>query len=70
MRYKRLEKGTFSWPRSSVEGRLELRTSDLLLLLSGGDITRPRRTNWYDRLSEKVEEGLATTPFGAEIVRE
>ena len=49
--YKRLEKGTFSWPRSSVEGRLELRTSDLLLLLSGGDITRPRRTNWYDRLS-------------------
>jgi transposase len=67
--YKRLEKGTFSWPRS-VEGRLELRTSDLLLLLSGGDITRPRRTNWYDRLSEKVEEGLATTPFGTEIVRE
>jgi len=68
--YKRLEKGTFSWPRSSVEGRLELRTSDLLLLLSGGDITRPRRSNWYDRLSEKVEAGLATTPFGAEIVRE
>lgn len=68
--YKRLEKGTFSWPRSSVEGRLELRTSDLLLLLSGGDITRPRRTNWYDRLSENVEEGLATTPFGAEIVSE
>jgi len=62
--------GTFSWPRSSVEGRLELRTSELLLLLSGGDITRPRRTNWYDRLSEIVEEGLATTPFGAEIVRE
>ncbi len=72
--YKRLEKGTFSWPRSSVEGRLELRTSDLLLLLSGGDITRPRRMNWYDRLSanveEKVEEGLAKTPFAAEIVRE
>ena len=39
--YKRLEKGTFSWPRSSVEGRLEMRTSELLLLLSGGDITRP-----------------------------
>jgi transposase len=68
--YKRLEKGTFSWPRSSVEGRLELRTSELLLLLSGDDITRPRRTNWYDRLSENVEEGLARTPSGAEIVRE
>jgi len=68
--YKRLEKGTFSWPRSSAEGRLELRTSELLLLLSGGDITRPRRTNWYDRLSENVEEGLARTPVGTEIVRE
>jgi hypothetical protein len=72
--YKRLEKGTFSWPRSPVEGRLELRTSDLLLLLSGSDITRPRRTNWYDRMSEHVEEkageGLAKTPFGAEIVGE
>jgi transposase len=68
--YKRLEKGTFSWPRSSVEGRLELRMSDLLLLLSGADITRPRRTSWYDRLSTNVEEGLATTPSGAEIVRE
>jgi transposase len=68
--YKRLEKGIFSWPRSSVEGRMEIRTSELLLLLSGGDITRPRRTNWYDRLSENVEEGLARTFFAAEIVRE
>jgi hypothetical protein len=54
-----------------VGGRLELRTSDLLLLLSGSDITRPRRTNWYDRMSEHVEEkdeeGLAKTPIGAEI---
>ena len=68
--YKRLEKGTFSWPRSSVGDRMELRTSDLLLLLSGGDITRPRRTSWYDRLSENVEEGLAKTVCGAEIVGE
>jgi transposase len=68
--YKRLEKGTFSWPRSSSEDRLELRTSDLMLLLSGADITRPRSTRWYDRMSENVDEGLARTPFGAEIVRE
>jgi len=68
--YKRLEKGTFSWPRSSSEDRVELRTSDLMLLLSGADITRPRNTRWYDRLSENVEEGLARTPFGSEIVRE
>lgn len=66
--YKRLEKGTFSWPCSATTRRLEIRTSDLLLLLSGADITRPRRTRWYDRLSEKVEEGLAQVPLGAEIV--
>jgi transposase len=66
--YKRLEKGTFSWPRATTEGRVELRTSDLLLLLSGADITRPRRGRWYDRLSENVEEVLATTASGAQIV--
>ena len=51
-------------------GGVELRTSELLLLLSGVGITRPRRTRWYDRLSERVEEGLAITAAGAEIVRE
>jgi transposase len=67
--YKRLEKGTFSWPRAAVGERVELRTSDLLLLLSGADITRPRHTRWYDRLSENIEdEPLATTPSGAQIV--
>lgn len=68
--YKRLEKGTFSWPQASCEERVELRTSDLLLLLSGADVTRPRRTKWYDRLSENVEEGLARTHSGAEIVKQ
>ena len=63
--YKRLEKGTFSWPRTSGGERVELRTSDLLLLLSGVDITRPRRTRWYDRLSENVEEALAKAPSDA-----
>lgn len=66
--YKRLEKGTFSWPTSLTAHRIEIRTADLLLLLSGADITRPRRTRWYDRLSEKVEDELAQMPFGAEIV--
>lgn len=63
--YKRLERGTFSWPRTSVGERVELRTSDLLLLLSGADITRPRRSRWYDRLSENVEEVLAKSPSDA-----
>lgn len=63
--YKRLEKGTFSWPRTNVGERVELRTSDLLLLLSGADITRPRRSRWYDRLSENVEEALAKSSSDA-----
>jgi transposase len=59
--YKRLEKGRFSWPSSAVDARVEMCSRDLQLLLSGEDITRPRQTKWYDRLSEKVEGGLATT---------
>jgi transposase len=66
--YKRLEKGTFSWPRSTIEQRAELRTSELLLLLSGADITRPQQVRWYDVLSEKVEDGLARMPRDADIV--
>ena len=47
--YKRLERGTFPWPEAS-EGRvLELRVSDLMLLLSGADPVRTRRRRWYDR---------------------
>lgn len=63
--YKRLEKGTFSWPQSVVDSRIELCTRDLHLLLSGEDITRPRRTKWYDRLSRNVEEALAKVPSDA-----
>ncbi len=66
--YRRLEKGTFSWPTSATTHRIEIRISDLMLLLSGADITRPaRRTRSYDRLSERVE-GPVQMPFGAEIV--
>lgn len=63
--YKRLEKGTFSWPHSAVDTRVEVCTRDLQLLLSGEDITRPRHTKWYDRLSGNVEGGLAKTTSGA-----
>jgi transposase len=63
--YKRLEKGTFSWPSSAGDARVEVCTRDLQLLLSGEDITLPRRTKWYDRLSGNVEGGLAKTTSGA-----
>jgi transposase len=63
--YKRLEKGTFSWPQSLADARVELCTRDLQLLLSGEDITRPRRSKWYDRLSRNVEDVLAKLPIDA-----
>ncbi len=66
--YERLEKGTFSRPKGSVGERVELHTSDLLLILSGADITRPRRSRWYDRLSENVEEVLTRSPSGAQLI--
>ena len=47
--YKRLERGTFPWPESGDARVLELRVSDLMLLLSGADPVRTRRRRWYDR---------------------
>jgi hypothetical protein len=44
---------------------VELCTRDLHLLLSGEDITRPRRSKWYDRLSGNVEDALAKMPIDA-----
>ena len=47
--YKRLEQGTFTWPAESTEAPVEMRSGDLLLLLSGVDITQTRRRRWYER---------------------
>lgn len=46
---KRLEKGTFSWPEAGASGRVELRASELALLVGGIDLSRTRRRRWYDR---------------------
>lgn len=46
--YKRLEKGTFAWPKQG-ETVVEVRAVDLMLLLSGVDPARVRRRHWYDR---------------------
>jgi len=45
---KRLERGTFAWPRSAPEsGRIELRYEELMLLLSGLDVEGVReRRRW------------------------
>ena len=45
---KRLEKGTFAWPRSDARS-VELRSEELSILLGGFDLARVRRRAWYDR---------------------
>lgn len=48
---KRLEKGTFAWPKT-VEGGLpsvEMRSEDLAMLLGGIDFGSAKRRRWYDR---------------------
>ena len=47
--YKRLEQGTFSWPAERSAAPVELRSGDLLLLLSGVDVASTRRRRWYER---------------------
>ena len=46
--YKRLERGTFAWPAETGEYPFEMRASDLMLLLSGVDVSRTRRRRWYE----------------------
>jgi transposase len=48
--YKRLERGTFAWPTGEGVGPLELKASDLMLLLSGVE-RGARRRRWYDRVA-------------------
>jgi len=45
---KRLERGTFAWPQQA-QGPLELRSSELALLLGGIDLRHTRRRRWYRR---------------------
>ena len=49
--YKRLERGTFAWPTGDDHAPVILRSSDLLLLLSGVDLAQTRRRRWYERVA-------------------
>jgi transposase len=49
--YKRLEQGTFAWPAEADGGPVEMRSADLLRLLSGVEITQTRRRRWYERVA-------------------
>ncbi len=48
---RRLERGTFAWPRARTQAakRLELRASELAVLLDGIDLSSARRRAWYER---------------------
>ena len=47
--YKRLEKGTFAWPETTDTGAMSVHAGDLALLLSGVDLSRTRKREWYER---------------------
>jgi transposase len=49
--YKRLERGTFAWPSEKDDAPVILRSSELLLLLSGVDLAHTRRRRWYERVA-------------------
>ena len=49
--YKRLEQGTFAWPTDEPSSPVEMRSSDLALLLSGVDVAQTRRRRWYERVA-------------------
>ena len=46
---KRLEKGTFAWPKERTRRRIELCADDLMLVLSGLDPSDFKRRDWYER---------------------
>ncbi len=46
---KRLERGTFSWPKSAAEDKMALKPEALSLLLDGVDLRGPRLRPWYQR---------------------
>ena len=48
---KRLEKGTFSWPKGSdiKDGKLKLSGEAMVLLLDGVDLKQGKMRPWYQR---------------------
>jgi transposase len=47
--YKRLERGTFSWPQVVSDEPVELRFAEFTLLLAGIDVSHTRERRWYER---------------------
>ena len=48
---KRLEKGTFAWPRSTARA-LEMTSEELAMLLGGIDLNGARPRRWFRRVTK------------------
>ena len=46
---KRLEVGTFSWPKAEGEAKLQLRAEALAMLTDGIDLRGAKMRPWYER---------------------
>jgi transposase len=49
--YKRLERGTFAWPEEQTEVGLEMKSTELMLLLTGVELSHTRRRRWYEKVA-------------------
>src|SRR5262252_7141723 len=57
--YKRLESGVFKLPRVAEGGRsLELRASEVAMILDGIDVSKLKRVPRYTRISEENKEKI------------
>jgi len=54
---KRLEAGTFAWPKTGGNS-LEMTREELMLLLGGLDLKSTKRRRWYERMER--EEASST----------
>lgn len=62
MLHKRLEKGTFAWPKE-VDDRasVQMSATELAALLGGIDVQSGRRRKWYGRNNETLQAVQAST---------
>ena len=56
--YKRLESGVFKLPRVEGAGSVELRASELAMVLDGIDVSKLKRLPRYTRISEANKEKI------------
>jgi transposase len=67
--YKRLEAGVFKLPRMSEGARsVELRASELAMILDGIDVSKLKRTPRYERVARSREEKISKEKNSAEKI--